>query len=473
MIRQQAAATVFGLLLASYAYFLPQPGNYNVNSRVALTRALVERGTFSIDAYHRLPDMETHDESVFAGRYYSDKAPGASLLGAVVYAPVYWLARSLHREVPSAAVTWLVGVGAVGVPVAAALAVLFAFADSRAGRKRALLVTLATGLGTPLFPLSTVFMGHALGAALLWLAFVVIATRGGEARPGASALAGFLLGFCLITEFQSVLLVAPLCVCALWQMRGQPALRTAMLAAALAAGAAVPLAFYMYYNAACFGSPFANAYTYFARDDVRAHIHTGIMGIGKPSVKNLYYLTLHPVRGLFIQSPVALLALPGLAFLWRAPGRRAKAALATWALISVPIVLSGFYDWAGGASATPRALLPMIPFLALPLLALPREWDGVLGILALISIAQMLALTAYAPFSGSFLIRLQEEAHPGGWIPWINGSPVAESVRWLLRGHWRDTIGSRLLPLSGAPALLPLAAVLAAGGYWIGRNEER
>ena len=473
MNRRAAAWGVFGLLLASYAYFLPQPGNYNVNSRVALTRALVEQGTFSIDAYHRRPDMETHDESVFAGRTYSDKAPGASLLGAVVYAPVYWLSGFLHREMTNAAVTWLVGVGAVGVPVAAALAVLFAFADSRAGRKRALLVTLAIGLGTPLFPLSTVFMGHALGAALLWLAFVVIATSDEEFRAIAYGLAGFLLGFCLITEFQSALLVAPLGLYAVWQVRGKPVLRMAALAAALAAGAAVPIAFYAYYNVACFGSPFANAYTYFARDDVREHIHSGIMGIGRPSVKNVYYLTLHPVRGLFIQSPVALLALPGLAFLWRMTERRTEAALATWALVSVPIVLSGFYDWAGGASATPRALLPLIPLLALPLLALPREWDGALAVLALISIAQMLALTAYAPFSGSFLIRLQEEAHPGGWIPWINGSPVVESVRWLLRGHWRDTLGGRLLPLSGAKALLLWAAAMAAGSYWIGRSEER
>src|ERR687886_2761089 len=66
---------VVGLvLLGSYAYFY-QGGGWNQNSRLDLTRALVERGTLQIDAYAD----NTGDQAVFQGHTYSDKAPGQAL----------------------------------------------------------------------------------------------------------------------------------------------------------------------------------------------------------------------------------------------------------------------------------------------------------------------------------------------------------------------------------------------------------
>ena len=59
----------------SYAYFY-QGGGWNQNSRFALVRAMTERDTLQIDAYREA----TGDRAVWNGHYYSDKAPGASLL---------------------------------------------------------------------------------------------------------------------------------------------------------------------------------------------------------------------------------------------------------------------------------------------------------------------------------------------------------------------------------------------------------
>src|SRR5437868_2084697 len=66
------------VLLVSYAYFY-QAGGWNQNSRFALVRAITEHHTLKIDAYYQ----QTGDRALFNGHYYSDKAPGASLLAVI------------------------------------------------------------------------------------------------------------------------------------------------------------------------------------------------------------------------------------------------------------------------------------------------------------------------------------------------------------------------------------------------------
>ena len=77
-------------LLLSYAY-LYQGGGWNQNSRFALVRAMLERDTLQIDAYREA----TGDRAVWKGHFYSDKAPGASLLSFV---PVD-LVRALNNAI--------------------------------------------------------------------------------------------------------------------------------------------------------------------------------------------------------------------------------------------------------------------------------------------------------------------------------------------------------------------------------------
>src|SRR5690606_19228103 len=58
-------------VLAATSYFAGPPA-WNQNSRLALTRALVEQGTTVIDDHH----ATTGDKSRRDGHFYSDKAPG-------------------------------------------------------------------------------------------------------------------------------------------------------------------------------------------------------------------------------------------------------------------------------------------------------------------------------------------------------------------------------------------------------------
>ena len=83
----KAASWILGaLLLGSFGFFYRDSG-YNQNVRFDLTRAMVERGTLTIDAYHE----NTLDKAFRDGHYYCDKPPGISFLGA----PAYFLAYRL------------------------------------------------------------------------------------------------------------------------------------------------------------------------------------------------------------------------------------------------------------------------------------------------------------------------------------------------------------------------------------------
>ena len=83
-------------VFCTYAYFIGPPA-WNQNSRLALTRALVERGSTIIDPDH----ATTGDKSFRDGHFYSDKAPGASLLALPAYALYYAATRATGGELPA------------------------------------------------------------------------------------------------------------------------------------------------------------------------------------------------------------------------------------------------------------------------------------------------------------------------------------------------------------------------------------
>ena len=78
-------------LLCSYVYFFPGQ-SWNQNSRMDLTRAIVEEHTLRIDSFH----ANSGDKCYFDGHYYSDKAPGLSFSAVPVWALARRAARAIH-----------------------------------------------------------------------------------------------------------------------------------------------------------------------------------------------------------------------------------------------------------------------------------------------------------------------------------------------------------------------------------------
>src|SRR5438128_6391112 len=77
---RQLAIWLSLLTFATYAYF-HAGGGWNQNSQFDLTRAIVERHTFAIDAYA----SNTGDLSSYRGHVYTNKAPGLSILAVIPY----------------------------------------------------------------------------------------------------------------------------------------------------------------------------------------------------------------------------------------------------------------------------------------------------------------------------------------------------------------------------------------------------
>ena len=112
------------VLMASYAYFY-EGGGWNQNTRFDLVRAIVERHTVQIDAYHD----NTGDQAHAGGHYYADKAPGASLTAVPPVLIVRAVLGALHVDVASdrtiGALSYVATLAAAAVPATIAAVAVF------------------------------------------------------------------------------------------------------------------------------------------------------------------------------------------------------------------------------------------------------------------------------------------------------------------------------------------------------------
>jgi hypothetical protein len=391
---------LFALLLVSFAYFGSTP-SWNPSSRFDLVRAMVEERDLSIDSFHE----NTGDKSLHAGHFYSDKAPGLSLLAAPVHA-VRYLARWLADRVPeiedpgwSRGSLFLCTLLTVGLlSAAASVALLRVCLALGAGPARALWIAIAWSIGTPAFAYSSLFFAHQAVASLLVIAFaILVGNRGREFSARALALVGGLLGASVVSEYPAVLGAAAIVAYALVSSPSPRTPRSATRALLLvAAGAVLPLALGAAYNWACFGAPWRIGYSTLVPSRFSIGMSRGIFGVGVPRLGALWEITFGGFRGLFPLSPILLLALAGAVWgairsSWKIEARLALAIFAAFLLLN-----SGYAFWDGGASLGPRHMVPALPFLALGLLGLPkgRAWAWLAGALTAISAANVLGGTA-------------------------------------------------------------------------------
>lgn len=382
-------ALIIGLvLMLCYSYYFYLGGNWNVESRLALMHAVVDRGTLQIDHYYfnqRMNRERTQDIALYRGHYYSDKAVGVAFLGV----PFYWGVKSLFALAPPAqGWQWVMGNYLVNLFVTAfpsALAgVLFFILLGYflpAGAPR-IWLTLAYGLGTIAAPYATMIFGHQTAAALGFIAFFILfRLRRRGWSPGWALAAGLLAGYSLITDFLSALVVLGLVIYAgvtvFQRGKGVGAGICALLP--FLAGLLPPLALQLWYNWAAFGSPLASAYHYEVLEKFRIGMSAGLMGITYPRLEALYQLTFGPYRGLFYGSPFLLFVIPGT-WLWlrrpRPSGKklpppspfaefRLEGLLCAGLGLFALLINASYYLWGGGGIYGARFMIPALPFICL------------------------------------------------------------------------------------------------------------
>jgi hypothetical protein len=460
-----------GALALAYGYFIYTGENYNLNSRLGLTYALVEEGRLSIDTYHDREGTRTGDKALFEGHYYTDKAIGSSVLAALAYAPLRLVARAAHVDLKPHQWAYLLNLGINALPAAMVGGLMWLLCAALTGETlRSGWAAASIALGTMWWPFSTVLFGHVLAAGFLFGAFL-IAWRMREHPMMSRAcwrwLLGTLLGWAVITEYTTAPAAAGIGCYVLWVTRRHRTGHGAQAWLTVLAGAALPLGLQLLNNALCFGSPWTNAYHHFARPDIQAGMRHAMVGIGWPRLEVLYYLTVHPVRGLFIQSPVLLAAVAGYAWLLRDVRWRAEGCLSLGLLSAFLLMNAGFVWWTGGASFGPRYLIPMLPFLCLPLAALPRRAFPAVLVLGLISMAQMLMVTAANPLIWNKTIRNFERGLGPSALPWHGVSPIYDHALPALRaGYVQPNLGTYAGLVDWA-SLVPLGIVLLGAGGWL------
>jgi len=466
---KKVAWLLFAVLLVCYAYFFPRWADWNQNSRLNLVMAMVEQGTLRIDDYYE-GHTATGDYAEYEGHIYSTKAPGAAFLGV----PAYW---AFQKIVGGGAARWMLGLlrgnqavgttlteggsgllpGKLHAALALYLVTLFAvsipsailggvlylflghFVPSPLPRVWAV---LAYALATSAFPYSGSFYGHQIVAALLFVAFYLSLLIGRGRLGILSALGvGVLLGYAVITEYPAVLVAGAVFLYLLARLRQKRWIGLTVL------GGVLPVLLWMAYNQAIFHQPVAFGYEHAPLwEDVNT---AGFFSLVYPQPEAMWGITFGSFRGLFFLSPVLLLTVPGFYRLARCRAWRLEFLVCLWAALAFFLFNSSSVMWQGGYAVGPRYIVPMLPFLVLPLALFAEGWRRRWWARALIGVLSVWSLGA-----------VWAETVGGQQFPDYTPNPLFRyALPRLLEGDIARNLGT-VAGLSGWVSLVPLVIAL-------------
>ena len=445
----------------SFVYFY-EGGGWNQNSRFDLLRAILERHTLTIDAYHE----NTEDKAHFQGHYYSDKAPGLVFLAVPFAAGARAGMRVVGVDPNSArgeyALSWLVGAWAVALPTALAAVCLF-FLLLRFGvdASGAAFATVVMVVGTPVLAYASLFWAHALVGACLLFGFAA-SVKLAEARTARaeflwSLAAGLAAGWATVTEYPAAPASALIALLAFIQVWGRG--RAARLRVVVGVGVgAVACALVMFgYLHAAFGG-FRPSYSYYDPNSFSFMQQQGYMGLTYPHPDRLLKILFGCSRGLFFASPVMIGAVAGLwwlrrRFLW--PAIVAVAIVGYYFLFN-----ASFYWWKAGLTFGPRYAGACIPLFCL---GIGVCWSRVSTPWRVVMIAAAVygVFVAVMVVSTSSQLAMQDSCPilHSSWPAFWSGQMATNRESILLAGEARGSYGAsnlgELIGLHGLGSLGP------------------
>ncbi len=303
---------------------------------------------------------------VYNGRLGYDYSPygwGMSLAAA----PLYWVGRALDAVWPGLGPQFLARmlVQLLGALLLAGAAVALADLAHWLHLSLRLSVGLAFAFGfaTCVWPYVKTFYSE---PAVTWLVLLAaLGLRRYELSGRAACLfrAGLCLGLSLVFRPTALLAAPALGVYLLAVLRGQAPSRAGgarQVTRAILAGVAGCLP----------GLTVVGVYTWLRFGSLLSMKYTR-MGWDTPPLNGLYGLLFSPGKGLFVYCPILLLGLGGMLLLWRS---HRGVALMVAVLCATYVLFHAPYSfWTGGWNWGPRFLMPVIPFLMLPVGFLLQE----------------------------------------------------------------------------------------------------
>ena len=461
-------ASLLGLAtFLSFIYFY-EGGGWNQNSRFDLLRAIVERHTLQIDAYH----LNTEDKAHFQGHYYSDKAPGLVFLAV----PFAITARAVMRVVgmdPESprgeyALSYIVTASAVALPTAlAAVCLLFLGLRLGAGLGGAWFAAAVMSLGTPVLAYASLFWAHALvGACIVFALAAALKLRDSTStrEDFLWALAvGLAAGWATVTEYPAAPASAMLALLALTQAWTRGGFARWRVVAGVGAGAAICVFVLLSYLHAAFGA-FRPSYSYYDPNSFSFMQQQGYMGLTYPHPDRLLKILFGCSRGLLFASPVLLVAPYGLWRLWKEKQFSGAAWVAAGIVTYYFLFNASFYWWKAGLTFGPRYAGAAIPLLCLGLAVswsrASAAWRWVFVALAVYSV-----VLAVMVVSTSSQLAMQDGCPivHSTWPAFLSGSVATNRESMLMANEAAGSHGAfnlgQLLGLRGLATLVPLLAM--------------
>ena len=339
-------------------------------------RAMVDEGRFEIATYAHY--AEGNDLARVGERIYSDRPPGTALLAAPFYIAGRVLPR-IENLLPSrhdAKNPALVFVLLMPVLAGTLVVVLFYKLLLRweVRPESALLATLALAFGTLHWKYSSVLFSHAPSALLMMLA-VWIALRAawrGGLRKRAAFVLGFVLGMTVLVEYSNLLFVAMVLLFLITDVRNLNWRAWWQNGIFLFLGGLIPAAFLAYYNRVNFGSPWTTSYAYAVNYPWASSLATTFDFPLLDGLRAMLFFSAderflgHDNQGIFLLSPIVLLAIGGIWYLWQQRALR-REALFILGVAFLYLLLFSKHHTLHGFTGDGRYFAPFIPLLVLPL----------------------------------------------------------------------------------------------------------
>ncbi len=392
-------ALLFVALFIPFSYFNHSDG-WNQGARLAELHAIVLKHTLSIDDYVSY----TGDRALINGHAYSEKAPAMVLAALPAFAVTVSIQKAMgidpDDERARTVSDWIATSLSIGVLAALGGVAFFALISTDVAPLPAVIATLGIFLGTIIWPYATALFAHAGTIGLLCIA--MWAALGERPRD---TIAGIAAGFAVASEYPAVI---PVAVLGLY-LGSKDWRRMIRYGIATLPGATLILL----NNAAISGSPFKLGYGSNPLFPELTAANT--YGFNTPDPRAIRELLVGEYRGLLLWSPVLVMAVPGVAVLFRK--ERALAAAIVAGIVLVLLQVASFYTWFGGNAVGPRYLAPAIPFIALAAAYGIRRFPEMGMITAVVSIAMMLMVAAIAidppadvrtPLQSFFLARMEQ-----------------------------------------------------------------
>jgi hypothetical protein len=393
---------LFAVYLLSY-----RGGFHSVDevSMFAVTESLVKFGRLDTDqiAWTQWTTSQREAQGFFGvdGHVYSKKGLAISL----VMVPLYWLGLVIPG------LGMLQATSLINAIITAATGGLLLLVVRRLGydQRIAIGVTLLYGLATIAWVYSKYLFSEPLAGLFLVAATYLLVAFRQEGGNWRAALAGLLAGLAVTTRANNLFLVPVFGVYLLASSRLETERSSlARSSQLLSFHFLLPIAYFilglippalmlMGYNWIRSGNPMQTGY------DLTIFSPNLILG--------LYKLLLSPLRGLFVYSPLLILSIPGLVWLWQR--HRAE----TFLMLGITgFTMALFAVWSSGEGLSwgSRFLVPIVPFLCLALApVLDRALAGsrvLMGLLlALAGLSFIIQILGVAINPWVYLARIQAD----------------------------------------------------------------